>query len=167
MMLIEYVSGVVGKVLKEGNGNKPTLNSKVVLQYTGWSQKTGQMFDSSLLRQEPSEFVLQDCIPGWQDGLADMNEGETRRLWIPANMAYGDEGYGNVPGGDLTYDITLVKVKNELDPFVVYGVSVATLLFIGNIIVSGLPAPERPEYDTEGPLPKFTPDEVKRAYGRL
>ena len=69
------------------------------------------MFDSSVLRQRPEKFRLDQVIPGWRETLSLMVVGEKRRAWIPAGLAFGTEPRGpNQPYGDLTYDIELLKL---------------------------------------------------------
>lgn len=67
------------------------------------------MFDSSVARGEPVSFPLTDVIPGWTEGVQMMVEGEKRRFWIPARLAY--EGR-NGPQGVLVFDIELLRIEN-------------------------------------------------------
>jgi len=77
-------------VLKKGTGTeKPKVTDKVTVHYSGWD-KTGRMFDSSIMRGEPASFPLNAVIKGWTEGLQLMVEGEKRRFWIPAELAYGE-----------------------------------------------------------------------------
>jgi peptidylprolyl isomerase len=77
------------------------------VHYTGWTTD-GKMFDSSVARNEPSEFAVNQVIPGWTEGLQLMVEGEKRRFWIPANLAY--EGQPDKPQGMLVFDVELLKI---------------------------------------------------------
>ena len=80
----------------------------MVVHYTGW-KTDGEMFDSSVQRGEPSEFRLNEVIAGWTEGVQMMVEGEKRRFWIPARLAY--EGQPSKPQGMLVFDIELVDIK--------------------------------------------------------
>jgi FKBP-type peptidyl-prolyl cis-trans isomerase len=101
-------SGIASKVLKPGTGTRhPRPNSEVTVHYTGWTTD-GKMFDSSVIRQEPSTFSLDGVIPGWTEGVQMMVEGESRRFWIPAKLAY--EGMPDRPQGTLVFDIELLKI---------------------------------------------------------
>jgi FKBP-type peptidyl-prolyl cis-trans isomerase len=100
-------SGIAYKVLKEGVGGRhPRSNSEVTVQYTGWTTD-GKMFDSSVVRGQPSTFGLDGVIAGWTEGLQLMFEGEKTRFWIPEKLAY--EGK-KAPYGMLVFDIELVKI---------------------------------------------------------
>lgn len=69
------------------------------------------MFDSSVARGETTSFGINQVIPGWTEGLQLMVEGEKRRFWIPADLAYGENPGGGRPGGMLCFDVELVKIK--------------------------------------------------------
>ena len=104
-------SGLAWIVLEAGDGERsPTPNDMVRVHYTGW-QTDGTMFDSSVTRGEPAEFPAGQLIPGWVEGLQLMTEGEIRRFWIPADLAYGDPPQRpGAPGGMLVFDVQLVEV---------------------------------------------------------
>jgi peptidylprolyl isomerase len=67
------------------------------------------MFDTSVGRA-PASFSLSGVIPGWTQGVQMMVEGEKRRFWIPANLAY--EGIDGRPQGMLVFDIELLRIEN-------------------------------------------------------
>jgi peptidylprolyl isomerase len=75
---------------------------------TGWTTD-GKMFDSSVPRNSPLTFRLNQVIPGWSEGVQLMVEGEKRRLWIPAKLAY--EGQPDKPQGLLVFDVELLKIE--------------------------------------------------------
>ena len=68
------------------------------------------MFDSSVARNEPISFGLNQVIAGWTEGVQLMVEGETRRLWIPESLAYG--GQRGAPQGMLVFDVELIKIES-------------------------------------------------------
>lgn len=105
-------SGLVTMVLKKGEGDtKPASYDKVEVHYTGWQKSDGKMFDSSLKRGRPATFQVSGVIKGWTEALQLMVAGEKRRLWIPANLAYGDKAMRpGMPTGDLVFDVELLKV---------------------------------------------------------
>ena len=101
-------SGLAWKVLTAGSGSRhPRPNSEVTVHYTGWTTG-GMKFDSSVDRGEPTSFPLNRVIPGWTEGVQMMVEGEKRRFWIPAKLAY--EGSPNRPQGMLVFDIELLRI---------------------------------------------------------
>jgi FKBP-type peptidyl-prolyl cis-trans isomerase len=103
-------TGLASKVLRPGLGTRhPRPNSRVMVHYTGWTVD-GKMFDSSVARNEPSTFGLDEVIPGWTQGVQMMVEGEKRRFWIPAALAY--EGMPDKPQGMLVFDIELLKIES-------------------------------------------------------
>ena len=102
-------SGLAHRVIKKGTGsNKPSATSRVEVHYSGWTTD-GKMFDSSVTRGQPATFGLNQVIPGWTEGVQLMVEGETRRFWIPAKLAY--EGRPG-PQGTLVFDVELRKILN-------------------------------------------------------
>ncbi len=103
-------SGLASKVLQPGSGTRhPRPNSRVTVHYTGWTVD-GKMFDSSVSRNEPIAFGLDEVIPGWTQGVQMMVEGEKRRFWIPAALAY--EGIRGRPQGTLVFDIELIRIES-------------------------------------------------------
>jgi FKBP-type peptidyl-prolyl cis-trans isomerase len=103
-------SGLATKVIEPGTGTQhPRANSRVNVHYSGWTTD-GQMFDSSVARNEPISFGLNQVISGWTEGVQLMVEGETRRLWIPENLAYG--GARGAPRGMLVFDVQLIKIES-------------------------------------------------------
>jgi FKBP-type peptidyl-prolyl cis-trans isomerase len=103
-------SGIGSRVLTKGTGKEhPTATSVVTVHYSGWTTD-GNMFDSSIVRGTPATFGLNQVIPGWTEGLQLMVVGETRRIWIPENLAYG--GRAGRPAGMLVFDVELLEIKN-------------------------------------------------------
>ena len=103
-------SGLASKVLKPVTGTThPTARSRVRVHYSGWTTD-GKMFDSSVARNEPISFGLNQVIPGWTEGVQAMVEGETRRLWIPEKLAYA--GAAGAPKGMLVFDVELIKIES-------------------------------------------------------
>ena len=102
-------SGLATKVLKPGTGTRhPNRRSTVVVNYSGWTTE-GRMFDSTILRGQPAQFPLDRVIKGWTEGIPLMVEGEVRRFWIPAKLAYADQP--EMPQGMLIFDVELVAIK--------------------------------------------------------
>ncbi|MDA2937153.1 FKBP-type peptidyl-prolyl cis-trans isomerase [Acidobacteria bacterium AH-259-A15] len=101
-------SGLASKVLVKGTGTEhPTATSTVTVHYTGWTTD-GKMFDSSVVRGSKASFPLNRVIKGWTEGLQLMVVGEKRRFWIPANLAYGENGR---VAGMLVFDVELFEFK--------------------------------------------------------
>jgi FKBP-type peptidyl-prolyl cis-trans isomerase len=106
--------GLYYRDLVVGDGLQARAGSTVSTQYTGWLAN-GRKFDSSRDRGEPFEFELGagHVIPGWDEGLAGMRVGGRRQLVIPATLAYGSTGAGDVipPNAVLVFDVELVQVR--------------------------------------------------------
>ncbi len=107
-------SGLGYIVIQEGKGGpKPVATSNVKVHYTG-KLTDGKVFDSSVERGQPIDFGLNQVIPGWTEGVQLMSEGAKYKLYIPWNMAYGEQGYPGVipPKADLIFEVELIKINN-------------------------------------------------------
>jgi hypothetical protein len=103
---LQYIDLVVGL------GVPVTAGQTVSVHYVG-SRQNGDVFDTSLTRGTPFEFTLGqgEVIQGWDEGVAGMREGGRRRLIIPADMAYGENPGGGLPGGTLVFDVQLLSAS--------------------------------------------------------
>jgi FKBP-type peptidyl-prolyl cis-trans isomerase len=106
-------SGLVMKVLKKGTGPlRPSATSRVRLHCSGWTAD-GTLVESTEMGGQSAVFFVEDTIAGWREGLRRMLVGEKARLWIPADLAYGEKpGRRGVPAGRLVYDIELLAIEN-------------------------------------------------------
>lgn len=99
--------------LTPGTGQEVKAGDTVTVDYTGAVAATGIIFQSSKDTGQPVTFGLNQVIPGWTQGIPGMKVGGTRRLLIPANLAYGANppaGSGIPANADLVFDVTLYKV---------------------------------------------------------
>jgi len=105
-------SGLVIRMVKEGNGTQPTAASTVRVHYKGMFPD-GREFDSSYGRGEPIEFPLNGVIKCWTEGVALMKVGGAAKLTCPSSIAYGARGAGNVipPNATLVFEVTLLGVR--------------------------------------------------------
>jgi peptidylprolyl isomerase len=101
-------SGLASKVVTAGSsGETPKPTDLVTVHYTGWTTQ-GRMFDSSHVRGKPNTFPLDRVFPGWRECVGLMRVGETRRCWIPEQLAY--KGQAGRPAGMLVFDVELLDV---------------------------------------------------------
>lgn len=104
-------SGLQYEVVKMGTGEKPSTESMVQVHYTG-TLIDGTEFDSSVKRGQPAEFPVSGVIAGWTEALQLMPVGSKFRLYIPQDLAYGENGAGDVikPYSTLIFDVELLKI---------------------------------------------------------
>ncbi|QJW92423.1 FKBP-type peptidyl-prolyl cis-trans isomerase [Spirosoma taeanense] len=104
-------SGLQYSIEKEGTGAKPTATDRVKVHYTG-RLLDGKVFDSSVERGQPAEFGVGEVIRGWTEALQLMPVGSKWKLYIPAELAYGDRGAGAEikPGSTLVFDVELLDI---------------------------------------------------------
>ena len=98
-----------------GTGAEAKPGQTVRVHYTGWLERNGKKFDSSVDRGQPFTFKLGEgrVIKGWDQGVEGMKVGGKRQLLIPPNLGYGDRGAGGVipPDATLIFDVELLAVK--------------------------------------------------------
>ena len=99
--------------LDPGTGEEVKPGDTITAHYTGALVKNGIIFQSSHDMGKPATFSLNQVIQGWTEGVPGMKVGGTRRIIIPAAMAYGDRSPApNIPANsDLVFDIDLVAIK--------------------------------------------------------
>ena len=102
-------SGLYYVIEEEGTGKQPESSSEVTVAYKGYFTNK-EVFDQS--DAKGISFPLQNVIPGWTEGIQLFKEGGKGILLIPAELGYGNEGGGRIPGGTvLIFDIHLISVK--------------------------------------------------------
>jgi FKBP-type peptidyl-prolyl cis-trans isomerase FklB len=109
--VVELPSGLQFTVLTEGEGEVPTINDQVKCHYHG-TLIDGTVFDSSVERGQPAVFPVNGVIQGWVEALQLMSTGSKWRLFIPSELAYGNNGAGGVigPNSTLIFDVELLKI---------------------------------------------------------
>jgi FKBP-type peptidyl-prolyl cis-trans isomerase FklB len=107
-------SGLQYKVIKEGKGDKPKDSDVVETNYRG-TTIDGKEFDSSTKHGSTFSFPVSGVIKGWSEALKLMPVGSKWELYIPSELAYGDEGYGDdiPPGSTLIFDVELLGIKKN------------------------------------------------------
>ena len=100
------------KILKSGTGESPKKTDTVTVNYTG-TLIDGTVFDSSVERGEPATFPLDHVIPGWTEALQLMKVGDKWRIFLPANLAYGDQSPSPKigPNSTLIFEVELLKIE--------------------------------------------------------
>lgn len=108
----ETASGLQYEILKKGDGNThPTARTKVKVHYHG-TLLDGTVFDSSVERDSPISFALNQVIPGWTEGVQLMVVGDKFKFFIPANLGYGDRATGKITAGSLLiFEVELLELQ--------------------------------------------------------
>lgn len=104
-------SGLQYEILKAGtDATHPKLTDKVRCHYHG-TLLNGTVFESSVTRGQPIDFTVNETIPGWIEALQLMTVGSKWRLYVPADLAYGDMASGPIPAGStLIFDLELLAI---------------------------------------------------------
>lgn len=104
-------SGLQYEILTEGTGVVPNANSTVTTHYHG-TLIDGTVFDSSVNRNEPATFAVNQVIKGWVEVLQLMPVGSKWKIFIPSELAYGERGAGKAiaPHSTLIFEIELLKI---------------------------------------------------------
>jgi FKBP-type peptidyl-prolyl cis-trans isomerase FklB len=107
-------SGLQYKVIKEGSGDKPKDTDVVETNYRG-TTIDGKEFDSSAKHGSTASFPVNGVIKGWSEALKMMPVGAKWELYVPSDLAYGDEGYGDdiAPGSTLVFEVELLNIKKN------------------------------------------------------
>ncbi|MCG4453646.1 MULTISPECIES: FKBP-type peptidyl-prolyl cis-trans isomerase [unclassified Pseudomonas] len=105
-------SGLQYEVLKKAEGDQPKATDVVSVHYEG-KLTDGSVFDSSIERGTPIELPVSGVIPGWVEGLQLMHVGEKYKLYIPSELAYGEQSpTPAIPANSvLVFELELLAIK--------------------------------------------------------
>ena len=114
--VVTLPSGLQYKILKEGNGPKPTATDTVVCNYRG-TLINGTEFDSSYKSGQPATFPVNGVIKGWTEALQLMPVGSKWQLFIPSSMAYAERGAGADigPNATLIFEVELMSIQPKTE----------------------------------------------------
>lgn len=108
--IVALPSGVQYRIIEEGDGARPGMESTVKVHYRG-SKINGHEFDSSFARGVPEEFTVNSVLRGWQEVLPLMKTGSTWQVFVPPELAFGARGNPPVgPNEALVFDLKLVEI---------------------------------------------------------
>jgi len=114
MSSITTASGLTIEDTVIGEGAAAAAGRDVTVHYSGWLAD-GTQFDSSKEKQDPFQFTLgkKEVMAGWEEGLSGMKVGGTRKLTVPPQLAYGEDGAGDTipPNATLTFEVELLAVS--------------------------------------------------------
>ena len=110
--VVTLASGLQYEILKEGNGEKPKATQTVTCHYHG-TLLNGTVFDSSVNRNQPASFPLNQVISGWTEAVQLMPVGSKWKLFLPPNLAYGNQQVGSHigPNSTLIFEVELLGIK--------------------------------------------------------
>jgi FKBP-type peptidyl-prolyl cis-trans isomerase len=114
--VVALPSGLQYKILKEGTGPKPTVQDSVVCDYRG-TLIDGKEFDSSYKRGKPLTIPVSGVIKGWTEAMQLMPVGSKWQLFLPADLAYGNEAMGPdiQPGSALVFEVELHSIAPKAE----------------------------------------------------
>jgi len=108
--IVALPSGIQYRIIEEGDGARPNMDSSVKVHYRG-SKINGHEFDSSFARGVPEEFTVNTVLKGWQEVLPLMKTGSTWQIFVPPELAFGPRGNPPVgPNEALIFDLKLVEI---------------------------------------------------------
>ncbi len=111
--VVTLPSGLQYKILKEGEGKKPTLEDTVVCHYRG-TLLDGTEFYNSYKRNQPLARPVKEVIKGWTEALQLMPVGSKWRLFVPPELAYGESGSGPIgPNATLIFEVELLSIQGK------------------------------------------------------
>ena len=114
--VVTLPSGLQYKVLKQGTGEKPTPEDTVICNYKG-TLINGTEFDASEKHGGPATFPVKGVIPGWTEALQLMPVGSKWQLFVPSNLAYGEQGPPDIgPNATLIFEVELVSIQKAAAP---------------------------------------------------
>jgi FKBP-type peptidyl-prolyl cis-trans isomerase len=106
----ETPSGLLYEIVQPGTGDKPKPEDTVKVHYTG-KLIDGTVFDSSVERNQPAEFKLNEVVPGWTEGLQKISKGGKIKLYVPPQLGYGEEARPGIPPSSvLVFDVELLDI---------------------------------------------------------
>lgn len=106
----QTASGLQYEVLEVGEGAIPSANDTVSVHYHG-TFIDGSVFDSSVMRGEPAQFPVTGVIKGWVEALQLMPVGSKWKLYVPHELAYGEQGAGAIPPcATLVFEVELLEI---------------------------------------------------------
>jgi FKBP-type peptidyl-prolyl cis-trans isomerase FklB len=110
--IVVLPSGLQYRIVKKGTGKAPAPSDTITAHYRG-TLVDGREFDSSYRRGEPATFPVSGVIPGWTEALQLMPVGSTWQVFVPAHLAYGERGAGDMipPNAALIFQIELISIK--------------------------------------------------------
>jgi len=109
--VVNLPSGLQYEIITKGNGEKPILADKVTTHYHG-TLINGTIFDSSVKRGQPASFPVNGVIKGWTEALQLMPVGSKWKLYVPSDLAYGEQGAGQTigPNTTLIFEVELLSI---------------------------------------------------------
>ncbi|MCX6134218.1 MAG: FKBP-type peptidyl-prolyl cis-trans isomerase [Ignavibacteriales bacterium] len=109
--IVTLPSGLQYKILKDGIGKSPKATDTVTVHYRG-TLVSGKEFESSYKGGAPTTYPLKGFIPGWVEALQKMKVGSKWQLFVPSNLAYGENGPGDIgPNATLIFEVELLGAK--------------------------------------------------------
>jgi len=114
----DITEGIKYSIIKAGEGKKIEEGLLVKVHYTGYFED-GEIFDNSVSRSEPFEFMAGEgmVIDGWDKAFKYLREGDKATLWIPYELAYGKTGRGPVsPETNIMFDVEILEVRKPVQP---------------------------------------------------
>jgi hypothetical protein len=109
--IVWFPNGLGVRMIATGTGTPPSATDRVRVHY-GCSVKDGRVVLDTRTAGQPADYVVNQLISGWAQGMGELRPGGRAEFFIPPSLGYGNNGVGDIPSGSgLIFDVELLEVN--------------------------------------------------------